>query len=230
MGHEITFYSNTAGLAGEKSAIFLYNIAQKSVQPISPQNGIKYTSPYWSPDGRWIICTARKGSRWELWLIEAASGQTFPLTHNGLWVKNPVWCPSGQFIYYLSNQNGTFDVWRVPIDMKKMRLVDKAIQITTGLEIMNLEISSDGNKLIFSRNETKDQIWCLPLTGKPDALKQAKLVMSNLKGTENIEISPDGRHIVMETTSAGQRTLMLKSLVDYAERVLYQDQQPFSPT
>ncbi|MBN2090885.1 PD40 domain-containing protein [candidate division KSB1 bacterium] len=229
-GQEITFYSNTAGLAGEKSAIFLYHITQKSIRQVSPQSRIKYTSPFWSPDGRWIICTAGEGSRWELWLIEATSGQAFPLTHDGLWVKNPVWCPSGQFIYYLSNQNGAFDVWRVPIDMEKMQLVEKAIQITTGLEIMNLEISSDGNKLIFSRNETKDQIWCLPLPGRSDALKPAKLVMSNLKGTENIEISPDGRQIVMETTSSGRRTLMLKSLVDNTERVLYQEQQPFSPT
>ncbi|MCI0512867.1 protein kinase, partial [candidate division KSB1 bacterium] len=229
-GEEIAFFSNTGGLAGEKSAIFIYHIAQKSIRQISPRNANQYVAPGWSPDGRWIICAGGGGSRWDFWLIEVSSGRAFLLSRDGRWIKNPIWCPSGQFIYYLSNQNGTFDIWRVPIDLKKMQLANQAIQITTGLEIMNLEISPDGNKLVFSRNETRDQIWSVPLNGKPAVLKPAKLIMTNLKGTENIEISPDGRQMVMETTSSGRRTLMLKSLVDHSERILYQEQMAFSPT
>lgn len=229
-GREIVFFSNTAGLPAEQSAIFLYHLENATWQQISPSDGRQYAHPYWSPDGRWIICTGGQGSRWDFWLIEASSHQAHQISHDDLWVHHPVWCPSGQFIYYLSNQNGTFDIWRVPIDINNGRLIGKPLQVTTGLEVTSLEISHDGNKLIFSRNETKEQIWCVPLNGIGDALSKAKLVMSNLSGTENIEVSPDGSQMVLETAYGGVRSIMLKSLVDNTEKVLYKEQQAFAPT
>ncbi|RQW06389.1 hypothetical protein EH223_02395, partial [candidate division KSB1 bacterium] len=229
-GQEIVFSSNTAGLPADQCAIFLYYFKNATWKQISPSNGLQYIHPYWSPDGRWIICTGGQGSRKDFWLIEAATGKARSISNNGLWINNPVWCPSGQFIYYLSNQNGTFDIWRVPIDIKNGRLTGKPIQITTGLEVTSLEISHDGNKLIFVREESKEQIWCVPLDGKGEALKKAKLVMSNLSGTENIEVSPDGSQMVLETTYGGVRSLMLKSLLDNTEKILYKEQPAFAPT
>ncbi|MBN1348128.1 PD40 domain-containing protein [candidate division KSB1 bacterium] len=229
-GNAITFFSNTSGLASEESAIFLYDLNNAAVRQVSPANGLKYARPNWSPDGRWIICIAGEGSHQDIWLIEPATNKAYPISDTGLWINSPVWCPSGQFIYYLSNQNGTVDVWRVPVELKHGRLMGKPIQITTGLDIMNLEISPDGNKLIFSRNETKEQIWRIPFDGTPNPLNKAKLVMTNLKGTENMEVSPDGKQMILETTYAGARALMLKSLVDNTEKILYQDQNVFAPT
>ncbi len=229
-GQEIVFFSNTGGLPTEQSAIFLYHFKSATWQQISPLNGLQFAHPYWSPDGRWIICTGGEGSRKDFWLIEAATSKARTISNVGHWINNPVWCPSGQFIYYLSNQNGTFDIWRVPIDLKNGHLIEKPIQITTGLEVTSLEISHDGNKLIFARNETKEQIWCVPLNGSADALSKAKVVMSNLSGTENIEISPDGSQMVLETTYGGVRSLMLKSLRDNTEKVLYKEQPTFAPT
>ncbi|MCU0645583.1 MAG: hypothetical protein MUC94_15165 [bacterium] len=56
------------------------------------------------------------------------------------------------------------------------------------------------------------------------------MLMSNLGATENIEVSSDGAGLVVETLFGGIRTLMLKSLMDSTETVLYREQPAFAPS
>ncbi|RQV98813.1 serine/threonine-protein kinase, partial [bacterium] len=229
-GKQIVFASNLSQSTGEENEINLYNVAKRSFQKISPQTDLKFTNPSWSPDGRWILCTGGEGSQWNLWLIEPATTQSFPISKDDTWIKFPVWCPSGKFIYFLSSQNGPNDIWRVAIDIRTGQLLSKPIQITTGLDVRNLQISSTGDKLIFSRDESKDQIWRVPLNKSREGFKEAKIIMANMKGTENIEISPDGSQVVLETTNTGVKCLLLRSLADNKEIILYREQFAFSPT
>jgi Tol biopolymer transport system component len=230
-GQCIAFYTQDIGAVAGENAVFLYHLADKKVRQLSPNNGLKFAMPDWSPDGRWSVCIGGIGSLWEIWLIEAATGKAQPISEYGTWLKNPVWSPSGDFIYFLSNPNGPFDIWQTPVNLHEGRLQGKPVQLTAGLNVNSMDISPQGDRIVFTREETKASIVQIPLArGMSQPLQQAKLIMENLGPTENLEISPDGKNLVIETLFGGIRSLLLKALVDGNEKVLYREQPPYAPS
>ncbi len=132
-------------------------------------------------------------------------------------------------MYYLCNQNGCFDLWRSRINLQRRKLIGAPRQITAGLEIMNFDIAPNGDRFIFARNESKENIWQLPLDAGQAAFDHAELLLANTQATENMQVSPDGEWLVLETSYSGVKSLLLKSLTTGTERLLYQDMMAFSP-
>jgi serine/threonine protein kinase len=233
-GRQITFCTTSPAAFGEENAIFIYNLEDRTLRQVSPENGLKFTFPDWSPDGRWVVCAGGEGSLWELWLIEAATGKAYQMSGYESWILSPVWDHSGKFIYFLSNKNGPREVWRVMVDMKNGKLKSKPLQITTRLNIRNMDVAPAGDKLILTLTKSMAQIWGIPLSKtETNPLQKAKPILSNLGWTENIEISPDGKKMVVETVRTEvYQSLILKSLTDGSETVLHEDPEwpPFAPT
>jgi len=228
-GTRIAFCRNPYHLAGEENAIYVYNLADRSVQQVSPQGTLKYHSPFWSADDRWIICIGGEGSAGEMWLLDPSKGTGRQLSHMNLWIKQPLLSSSGNFVYFLSNQNGAFDLWRSEIDLQKGRLLGAPQQMTVGLNIMTIGISRKSDRLIFSRNESKETIWCIPMHKGESTMRSATSIISNTQGSENLEISPDGQFMVLETAFASIKSLLIKSLQDQGERLIQLPKAAFAP-
>ena len=223
-GSQIAFAGHDKFLLSD--AIYLCNLVDGAIHPITPQNSGKFTSPAWSPDGRWLACTAGEGSSWDIWLIEAATSRTRSLVLPGEWITEPVWAPSGDILYYLSNKNGIRDIWRVALDPSRGKLLTAPQQLTAGLNIQEMDIASSGKKIAFTRSENKNQLWQISLT---HPATDKLLLMENLNGPENIQVSPDGQSLIVQTYLSGRQCLVRKSLRTMDEQILFSAQPAYAP-
>lgn len=88
-----------------------------------PATGARFTSPSWSPDGRWITwwVSEESGSfrKFDLVMFELSGAGGYktlysytPLSGTEGWLPNPVWSPSGQWIAFQTRGETTpWDLW-----------------------------------------------------------------------------------------------------------------------
>jgi hypothetical protein len=102
------------------------------------------TQPQWSPDGRRVLYSSHRGSQFDnLYLLPAAGGEPYQLTH-GEWDHfDPRWSPDGERIAYISNEHGLSD-------LRLLRVVggeDRKVEIRRRVwrrPMGKLEVSLDG--------------------------------------------------------------------------------------
>jgi len=230
-GKKIVFSKAAIRHPGVDNAIFLYNLNDSTLRKVSPENGKQFADPQWSPDGRWVVCCGGEGSQWEMWLMDITSGNGFQISDYGNWISNPLWCPSGKFIYFISNRDGQRKIYKVKFDMHKSRLIEDPIFIMRLFEISTMDISSDGNMIVYSSQEEKNQIYSVPFTESIiNPKKEPQLIFSNIGDIENLEVSPDGAKMIIEMIYENRRILFIKSLIDKEQYVLYDEQPAFSPS
>jgi len=227
-GIRIVFSQTWSMQPGIENAIFLYNLQDSTINKISQDNGLQFSDPQWSPDGRWIVCCGGEGSQWEMWLIDITSGNGFQISNYGYWISNPVWCPSGKYIYFQSNRDGHRTIFRNEVDINNGEIIDDPFKIFKHFEIKKMDISSDGNMIVITSQKKKSQVYCLPFSGENmNSAKEAKRIISSTGEIQNLEISFDGTKMVIETFDY---TLMIQSLIDKKQYILYDEQPAFSPS
>lgn len=70
--------------------------------------------PSYSPDGKWLVYTLRRGTRNDVHAIEIGSGRDVALTGDGRsW--NGVLSPDGRWVAFLREQGGTVDVYAMEL-------------------------------------------------------------------------------------------------------------------
>lgn len=229
---QVAFSTTNAGNPVADNAIFVYSFHDTSLQSISPRNGLKFRDPEWSPDGRFVICTGGEGSLWELWLIDLTTGKAQQLIAQDAWVTHPIWSPTQNFVYFLSNKKGPRDLWRIKVDLKFGKVMAAPEQLTEGVNFYRMDISPDGRKVVFSKSINQSELWRAALQeNEVDSLKGTRRLAYDMPEVEELEISPDGNQLVIESFPGGMRSLSLLSLLDGRETMLY-NQQPvaFSPS
>jgi TolB protein len=82
------------------------------------------TSPAWSPDSSQVAFTSSRTGNWELYAVDAGSGQERRLTEHPALDVAPAWSPDGKSLAFLSNREGQ---WAVYILNAKTGQVQKAI-------------------------------------------------------------------------------------------------------
>ncbi len=72
----------------------------------------------WSPDGRWLVFTGRRGAEenWDLYRIAASGGEEQRLTSHPAYDDGPDFSPDGKWIYFNSQRSGSENIWRIPAD------------------------------------------------------------------------------------------------------------------
>jgi TolB protein len=131
--------------------------------------------PKWSPDGRWIAFYAHTHGNWELYRKKAdGTGEIERLTNNLAIDQQPVWSRDGSKIYFTSDRAtpgtpGELDLYSIDVNTKVVT------QITNypGREL-DPDVSSDGERIIFSRFESigsNPQLWTIDSRDGSDLTK-----------------------------------------------------------
>jgi serine/threonine protein kinase len=230
-GKRIAFAELPAGMISEKSAIWIFDLADSTLKPISPANDLHFALPSWSPNGRWIVCSAGFGSKSDLWLIEASTDQTKRILRFETGIPQPRW--SGRFIYFAGQASEHYSepvLWRVEVNSHAGTLVSAPVQVLTDTRVSMFNLSADGKKLVYSTSAIDEKLWKIPMeAGRENPWEAAVLLESHTKGTGNLDVSPDGKTLVFETFHGILRDLVLLSLEDRSQTLLYDRQPAFAP-
>jgi TolB protein len=100
--------------AGENSTIYILPI-----EGGTPREITKYSPSYWhgwSVDGKWLIYTAKRDNKWNIYKISVKGGEEIRLTDNEFLNDGSDFTPDGKYIWFNSNRTGTMQIWRMKAD------------------------------------------------------------------------------------------------------------------
>ena len=66
--------------------------------------GIENSTPYFSPDDKYIMYTAHRNFEQDIFLYRIADQQIFNISNTGVSETNPFWSPGGKYIYFISDR------------------------------------------------------------------------------------------------------------------------------
>ncbi|MGQ9502303.1 MAG: tetratricopeptide repeat protein [Anaerolineae bacterium] len=82
-------------------------------------------APTWSPDGSRIAYMSSQSGRWQLYLVDLASGVSQQLTSSDSNDGLPVWSPDGAYLAFVSDREGRWGIYVMPADGgEAMRVAD----------------------------------------------------------------------------------------------------------
>ncbi len=178
-------------------------------QPVQLTSGAEgETDPRWSPDGRTIAFTAKRGDNEfaQIYLLPADGGEAHQLTTHASAVSELTWAPDAASIYFKAADARTADekarekarddvymydenykqthIWKVTVASKaESRITDGDFSVT------DYELSEDGRKMTSLRAPT-------PLLGDGD---RSEVWVANSDGTNAVQLT---RNTVQETNAA----------------------------
>ncbi len=79
----------------------------------------------WSPDGAYLVYTAKRNGNFDIYRIPSEGGEEVRLTDGVGLDDGPEYAPDGQYIYYNSMQSGKMEIWRMRADGSKKEQLTK---------------------------------------------------------------------------------------------------------
>jgi Tol biopolymer transport system component len=187
-GHSLA-YENVAD-----RALWLSGINGEGAHQITavPRASYRDTDPRFSPDGRQLaFVTHTTGPYGKLGVLDVASRRVQQLlTHDHALALSPAWSPDGQVIYFASSRGGTMNIWRIAASGGEPE------QVTSGQgDDAQLDVSSDGKRIVFSTWRTNVNIAQADLTAKSEQQNTRLLTTDPVRNQMAPAYSPDGKHI-----------------------------------
>ncbi len=134
--------SNHSNDDGGKSIIYTLPAAGGIPTRITP-SGPSYLHG-WSPDGKYLVYTAERNSKYDIYCIPSGGGEEVRLTTADGLDDGPEYTPDGQYIYFNSNRTGNMQIWRMHADGSNQE------QITTdAFNNWFPHISPDGKTFVY---------------------------------------------------------------------------------
>ena len=144
--------------------------------PVQLTNGADgEESPRWSPDGRTVAFTAKRGDNEfaQIYLLATEGGEARQLTTHASAASNPTWAPDGRTIYFRAadaksaeqkaREKARDDVYAYDENYQQVHLW--TVNVSTGAEtritsgdfsVNSYQLSDDGKKIVYS-------LWPTPL-------------------------------------------------------------------
>lgn len=186
---------------GADGSIWISSVSGENAhQAIAPSTSwIRETQPRFSPDGRRLAFIARNdGPYGELLVADISSGKVTQLTSDIALALSPAWSPDGRFIYFCSSRGGTMNIWKIA------SAGGAPEQITAGQgDDAQLDLSSDGKKIVFSTWRQNNNIAQLDVSANSDPQLPKLLTNDPVRNQVAPEYSPDGAHLTYFSNMKG---------------------------
>jgi Tol biopolymer transport system component len=175
--------------------------------------GISHVRPRWSAEGTKIVFQSVERTKFDVRVVDLASGRSIWVTNDAVQDLNPVWSPSGRFIYFSSYRGGGINIWRVAMSPDGTP-AGAPQQLTNGAgQDVEIAISREASRLAFSILRQNADIWRLPVspeTGKPTGAPIE--VITTTREDSRGAWSPDGKTIAFNSDRTGEMNIWLHSI------------------
>ncbi|MGC1106522.1 MAG: LpqB family beta-propeller domain-containing protein, partial [Candidatus Acidiferrales bacterium] len=185
-GHSLAYKNMADG------ALWISGISGENPrQAVPAQSSWADAEPRFSPDGRQLAFVLQTtGPYGELDVADVVSGKARQLTHDHALALSPAWSPDGRFIYFASSRGGTMNIWEISAAGGVPQ------QITAGQgDDAQLDVSSDGKRIVFSTWRENINIAQLDLGVKPEQ-RTVKLLTTDPARNQLVPVySSDGKRL-----------------------------------
>ena len=169
-------------------------------------------APRWSPDDAWLVVSALVGGHADLYLIDAATGETRRLTASPGDDVAPAWSTDGSRVYYGTRRDGMWHVVSHDVACALESIGTGAPDDCARVEIEHgyaAQPSPDGRALYYTRADGAG-LWrqTLGQAGNPE------LVLPSVPAGDwaNWQVGPQGIHLLART--AGGATALFHAPLD----------------
>jgi len=196
---------------GEPLGIFVLDVASGVKKRLTPPTANNDILPAFSPDGRTIAFNRTVLPRGPfVHVVPVTGGEPRVLVPTGFPRGRLAWVPGGDEILFSavplardggqprpsSGSNGS--LWRVPAYGGQARL------LPASENAVDVAVSADGRRLVYSQATTDLDIWRLDLRpGAATGESQARFA-SSTKNDANAQFSPDGERVAFTSDRSGQ--------------------------
>lgn len=156
-------------------------------------DGACYGAPAWSPDGRRLAFTRRRGERSPVWTMNLDGTGLRRLTQSTETDQDPAWSPDGMTIAFTPIYPSA--IWLIDADGSN----ERQLTMPRGEGDFQPDWSPDGHWIAFSRaTESGHDIHVV----RSDGTGLRRLTKHNRHGNYDPAWSPDGKRIVFVSSGA----------------------------
>lgn len=136
-------------------------------------------------------------------IVIVSTGKSHPITSIDNSNMSPVWTPDGKHLLFISDQGGARDIYSLSLDSSGQPKTQPK-RLTTGLDAHTINISKDGQKLVYSVVNLTSNICSIeiPETGYLSASTAEPVTMGD-QIIESINVSQDGQWIAYDSDLNG---------------------------
>ena len=210
-GKSIAYYVNESDSVGD--ALVLTPLDGSGTRTLARRilSGALVTRPAWSPDGRWLSFV--RGGLFapnNLFVVEVSTGQEHAVTQftrSGEGVESHVWLPDNRHLVVSYVPQSTFFQSDLGVlDAQDGSISRLTFNVAQGFN--SLSLSADGTRLIATANQSRGEVWRVPLGPDPDANgRGAERVLDSSQDPMWIFVSRDGRTLLFNNATTGTRNL-----------------------
>jgi TolB protein len=161
---------------------------------------------------RVLVVSSNKDGNWQIYLVQASTGEVKNLSNNKSVEVEPVWSPDGARIAFVSDREGAQDIWTMKPDGTDAQQLTKKQGISS-----NLRWSPDGSRIAFvSAKAGRDQVYTVEVaTGK------VAQVTTDAIGARQPAWAPDGKKLSFSSYTGRYGTYTMNA--DGSEKVQLTD-------
>jgi serine/threonine protein kinase len=215
-GSQITFLKSAAyGQTGSEIWTMRSDGSGQRKIVSDPDAGVAFSSPTWSPDGRWIAYDKFRSGNFgnEAWveLFNLGRGTRATVVNQPLLGWGLVWLPDGRLIYAVSEPPpvlNTSNFWSIVVDPVIGRPSGAPTKITNGEDFVNLpSTTTDAKKIAFSRCKVQLDVYVAEFFAKGPRLSTPRRLTLNDADDLPFEWTADNKSVLFLSTRTGGNSI-----------------------
>ena len=185
----------------EASRIFLLSLDTLEVHPItSPPTGtLGDTTPAFSPDGKSMAFVRDTLDVREIYLLPLSGGSPQQITFDHADIQGITWTPQSDKLIFASSRQGQVSLWSIPARGGTPQRLPIAGAGWSARPALNRK----GNRLAYTSIVYSSSIWRASLTPDHKVVGPLEHFISSTGLEEGPQYSPDGKHLVFQSTRTG---------------------------
>jgi Tol biopolymer transport system component len=177
--------------------------------PIPGEGRRSYVSE--SPDGRSLaFITSPAGLAADvnqLWIASPGARAAVAVTDGWSRVASVSWSGDARTLYYVSNAGGTMDLWQQRLEGDRPAAPGPE-PLTAGVVMRDAAFARDGAHVAYSQGRRVANVWRVPiLRDRRATWADAQQITADDAYVESIDVSPDGRSLVLTSDRGGTQNL-----------------------